>query len=252
MKSLFRKIRQKLLAENRVGKYLSYALGEIILVVIGILIALQINTWNQQRNQHNTMVQSLQSYMKDLTQDVRLLGVEIKSIEDDLNQQVNFIARLSKPSATIDTLKHILRYEFLPFFSPVHELNRSTIISLLSTGNLDYFEDEISSKILKHNAYQLYFIKGMDLNVSIYLNSQNSREIMQFQAESSLLNGAIIKGPLLEQYWNNKDSKQLLESTLSTISGKILMHRIILGTKKMVLNETEKLLEFLQDYEKSL
>lgn len=49
MIKFFRKIRQKLLAENRFSKYLFYALGEIILVVIGILIALQINNWNEKR-----------------------------------------------------------------------------------------------------------------------------------------------------------------------------------------------------------
>lgn len=47
MIKFFRKIRQKLLAENNFSKYLMYAVGEIILVVIGILIALQINTWNE-------------------------------------------------------------------------------------------------------------------------------------------------------------------------------------------------------------
>jgi len=49
MIKFFRKIRQKLLYENRFGNYLSYAIGEIILVVIGILIALQINNWNENR-----------------------------------------------------------------------------------------------------------------------------------------------------------------------------------------------------------
>ena len=49
MIKFFRKIRQKLLEQNRVSKYLIYALGEIILVVIGILIALQINNWNENR-----------------------------------------------------------------------------------------------------------------------------------------------------------------------------------------------------------
>jgi sensor domain CHASE-containing protein len=39
--------------ENKTGKYLKYAIGEIILVVIGILIALQINNWNEQRKQKN-------------------------------------------------------------------------------------------------------------------------------------------------------------------------------------------------------
>lgn len=47
MLKLFRKIRQNLLEESKFRKYLVYALGEIILVVIGILIALQINTWNE-------------------------------------------------------------------------------------------------------------------------------------------------------------------------------------------------------------
>ena len=49
MIKFFRHIRKSLLMENRTSKYFKYAIGEIILVVIGILIALQINTWNQNR-----------------------------------------------------------------------------------------------------------------------------------------------------------------------------------------------------------
>ena len=62
MISIFRKIRQKLLSQKRVTQYLAYALGEILLVVIGILIALQINTWNEQRkdkNKEKSIIQSL-------------------------------------------------------------------------------------------------------------------------------------------------------------------------------------------------
>ena len=47
----FRKIRKKLADDNKPIKYLRYAIGEIVLVVIGILIALQINNWNQNRIQ---------------------------------------------------------------------------------------------------------------------------------------------------------------------------------------------------------
>ncbi|WP_426430833.1 DUF6090 family protein [Winogradskyella sp. HB-48] len=49
MIKFFRQIRQNLLIENKTGRYFKYALGEIILVVIGILIALQINNWNEER-----------------------------------------------------------------------------------------------------------------------------------------------------------------------------------------------------------
>jgi len=49
MIKFFRKIRQNLLEDNKTGKYFKYAIGEIVLVVIGILIALQINNWNENR-----------------------------------------------------------------------------------------------------------------------------------------------------------------------------------------------------------
>lgn len=50
MIKFFRKIRYDLMEKSKTGKYLKYAIGEILLVVIGILIAVQINSWNQQRN----------------------------------------------------------------------------------------------------------------------------------------------------------------------------------------------------------
>ena len=49
MIKFFRKIRYDLMEKNKTGKYLKYAVGEIILVVIGILIALSINNWNEGR-----------------------------------------------------------------------------------------------------------------------------------------------------------------------------------------------------------
>jgi hypothetical protein len=49
MIKFFRRIRLDLLKKNKTGKYAKYAIGEIVLVVIGILIALQINNWNEDR-----------------------------------------------------------------------------------------------------------------------------------------------------------------------------------------------------------
>ncbi|MCO4822081.1 MAG: hypothetical protein KC469_08440 [Flavobacteriaceae bacterium] len=64
MIKFFRHIRQRLLAEGKTGKYLKYAIGEIILVVIGILIALQINTWNEGRK-NNAKEQQILIQLKD-------------------------------------------------------------------------------------------------------------------------------------------------------------------------------------------
>lgn len=70
MLKFFRKIRQKLLSENKFSKYLIYAIGEIILVVIGILIALQINNWNEQRNTRDKELVYLNGIKNDLEMNI--------------------------------------------------------------------------------------------------------------------------------------------------------------------------------------
>jgi hypothetical protein len=66
MIKFFRKIRQKMLTENKFSKYLIYAIGEIILVVIGILIALQINNWNETRQIKKVEKEILYVLLEDL------------------------------------------------------------------------------------------------------------------------------------------------------------------------------------------
>src|SRR5210317_1401641 len=75
MIKFFRKIRQKLLMENKTSKYLKYAIGEIILVVIGILIALQINNWNTDRININRVKQYAKSLVQDLENDIEMINV---------------------------------------------------------------------------------------------------------------------------------------------------------------------------------
>lgn len=85
MISLFRKIRQKLLKQNRVTQYLAYAVGEIVLVVIGILIALQVNTWNQQRIENKEELEILFG-LKD----------EFQNNLDELNQSITINTKVTE------------------------------------------------------------------------------------------------------------------------------------------------------------
>lgn len=71
MIKLFRNTRRKLLSENKFSKYLAYAIGEIFLVVVGILIALWINSKNQERINEAKAVNLLKEIQKDLKKDVK-------------------------------------------------------------------------------------------------------------------------------------------------------------------------------------
>ncbi|MBT8270801.1 MAG: hypothetical protein KJO25_02025 [Bacteroidia bacterium] len=84
MIKFFRHIRKSLLMENKTSKYFKYAIGEILLVVIGILIALQINNWNEARKQRDKEVH----YLNNLKTDLNLNIAEIDNYIDVRNSRI--------------------------------------------------------------------------------------------------------------------------------------------------------------------
>ena len=81
MIKFFRKIRQNLLSEGKTGKYFKYALGEIVLVVIGILIALSISNWNENRKLNNTIKGIYSIIQSDLLSDIKTIDKVLVSSE---------------------------------------------------------------------------------------------------------------------------------------------------------------------------
>lgn len=77
MSKIFRNIRQKLATENKVAAYLRYAIGETILVVVGILIALQVNNWNERRKDTTFEREILSLIDQNLEQDSISLSIEL-------------------------------------------------------------------------------------------------------------------------------------------------------------------------------
>ena len=84
MIKFFRKIRQNLLSEGKTGKYLKYAIGEILLVVIGILIALQINNWNELRKEHKLETRILNEILTNLETDIENLEKKLAPTQSHL------------------------------------------------------------------------------------------------------------------------------------------------------------------------
>ncbi|MDT0559293.1 DUF6090 family protein [Ichthyenterobacterium sp. W332] len=96
MIKFFRKIRQKMLTENKFSKYLIYAIGEIILVVLGILIALQINNWNENNKKRKSIEQSLIEIRDNLRTDNLETPKIIDRAENEIKIQEELIETLEK------------------------------------------------------------------------------------------------------------------------------------------------------------
>lgn len=93
MLKFFRKIRQQLITENRVSKYLLYAIGEIALVVIGILIALSVNNWNEERKSKIKVDTFKEKIISDLIKDTLNIETQIGSADDYIKTIIRFLNR---------------------------------------------------------------------------------------------------------------------------------------------------------------
>ncbi|MEM6516399.1 MAG: hypothetical protein AAF688_09465 [Bacteroidota bacterium] len=159
MIKFFRKIRQRLLAENRFSKYIIYAIGEIILVVIGIVIALQLNISYTNKQSQNTIRQYLYELNKEINQNK---GIVINEF-DDLNRNIETsnqylkIINTQKPNTVQDsTLTNMIGLlgptNLFPLANSVFEdLNSSGLINTIKNDSLKRDIILIKTRINSYN-----------------------------------------------------------------------------------------------------
>ena len=102
MFKIFRNIRKQLLSQNKTIQYLKYAIGEIILVMVGILLALQINNWNEQRKKKK----SLQNIYRIIADDLRSDSTEVDTALGFMNDRKEIFERILNDSLTADFIRN--------------------------------------------------------------------------------------------------------------------------------------------------
>ncbi|MCP9198592.1 DUF6090 family protein [Gramella sp. GC03-9] len=139
MIKLFRNIRRRLLRENRFTRYLLYAIGEIILVVIGILIALQINEWNNYKHNRKQERFYLEKLEKNIQEDTIFLKFRIRQIDRTEKEFKRLSEEIHDEHSKEFTQDSIARYLSTIFrFSP----QKSVIENLIATGKLDLIKNQ--------------------------------------------------------------------------------------------------------------
>ncbi len=167
MIKFFRKIRQNLLLENKTGKYLKYAIGEILLVVIGILIALSINNWNQSRIDKRSESKYLNDIKKEIQNNSSVLDYYIKN---RLPYKIEGLLAAKKYSEenieikdTIAFLNNVSKGGMIT--NGLGILSRNTFNELLSTGNFQLVsKDSIKIKVKKY----YWGLDADEINVETY------------------------------------------------------------------------------------
>jgi hypothetical protein len=148
MLRFFRQIRQRLLTDNKFSKYLLYAVGEVLLVVIGILIAFQVDNWSEERKTTNTEVEYLIRLRSDFANDTayyhRRIEYSIKVIEDHKKAIKASYAKISAPRDFFQSFKDI------EYSSEALSLRDITYNEMHNAGQINIIRNEtIKTKLLE-------------------------------------------------------------------------------------------------------
>ena len=148
MIKFFRHIRKSLLNEGKTGKYFTYAIGEIILVVIGILIALGINNWNIKNVQQKEAKTYLISIKSNLIQDTLSLSLRTQDIKQNI-QTFDSIASFIYTDKSISSLDSKITEALFTTHRFITEKN--SFEDITSNGKFDLIESkEIKEEILSY------------------------------------------------------------------------------------------------------
>ena len=182
MIKFFRRIRQRLLSENKFSKYLMYAIGEIVLVVIGILIALQINNWNENKKDNKLEANYYCRLLEDVEQDELQIGQLIQKSEDRLkasNQAVRLLLQDNAKKIDVGKQLGLAGKAIYTDFRP----NNSAFEDLKSGARLNIIKDKTVIKSLN-----TYYNNIESLKSIIMVNGANAVNV-SFAHEDNFANG---------------------------------------------------------------
>jgi hypothetical protein len=187
MINFFRKVRKQLADDNKPLKYMRYAIGEIVLVVIGILIALQINNWNEERK--DRIVE--QQYLKGLQEEFELNGEQLHrfiKLNDELLEASTALLQYTGPKATsIGVPKMGQLLGNIMGSSVGYESNPGVLEDLINSGNLNKLTNSDLRKVLslwkadltKSKVQEIKILKYRDNITDIFIKLGPLRNMLQ-------------------------------------------------------------------------
>ena len=162
MIKFFRKIRQNMIKENKFSKYILYAIGEIILVVIGILIALSINNWNENRKSNNKSYNYLQRLYDDIENVSKDVDFSIKDTERKQKYSIMVLEALESKELPVSKKEDFDRYLKQYYQFQITIQNANTFNEMMSSGDVNL----IKSKWLRSEFSNLASIREFIMEVN--------------------------------------------------------------------------------------
>ncbi len=235
MLPFFRQIRWRHASNNQFFKYSRYAVGEIFLVVIGILIALQINNWNERRK--NDLKESL--LVKNIIEDLRLDSLHISQSRGELADQLRVVDALI---ATALDPKIILKNDAMGLiryssdFRPISQRNHAESVSNLEN---EYTREILQNYFLKEDQVRDIFLEYEAIihnKIRPYLSDVGMHNLKSlYQQESDVTVPVSLHPEILKEQLRQVKFQQLLfERRLKTDSFQNLLTELKMDNQELI------------------
>ena len=185
MIKFFRHIRQKLLTENKFSKYLLYAVGEILLVVIGILIALQINNWNERRKEKVVENNFYTDILLDLEKDEKKLVYYQNYAVKRIEYLDTLLTYVRNPQKVMGIEKFGIYIEPI-YYSEQPTIYNSTFESAKSAGMFNSISDKTLLKSISEYYSDFQMLKGNFESIERFI--ENHFEPMMYNLPEGYMN----------------------------------------------------------------
>ena len=192
---LFRRLRQRFLFEKKFSRYLLYATGEVIILILGIVIALQVNNWNEMRQRRILEISILESLKSDLEQDIEEWQND-KGLHKSVLKSIEIVSdHIENDLPHTDTLNfHFLNATLVSYFS----FHSGALETLKSTGINIISNEELRKEIVDLYTYWFDYKKYLTSHLNEY----------HFYSTQQIFNTRFIEGhyfddPSTTDYWGD-------------------------------------------------
>ena len=234
MIKFFRKIRYNLMSQNKTTRYFKYAIGEILLVMIGILLALQVSNWNENRINSNKETAILANIHKEFKQNKKQLDSVVgwhKKVHRGCSEVIKLFPIQSKPEPTVlDSLTvHLWNSyggnTFNPSQTSINALASTSSFDIIKNERLrdlliswndliaDYQEEELRSRDHLWDLYDPYMSKRFDWDFN-FNDPRNNFDALQTLEFEFLVKS---RYDFLDQILNSSGELQIVQKTLDEI-----------------------------------